>query len=75
VRSSLDVHENNLKLKFEDQNEFVGLYRQFNNGNPQLSNVPGAFTIPVCRNPDSESFSSLWDDTARNYPCICGEFS
>jgi hypothetical protein len=28
--------------------------------------VPGAFRIPVCRNPGGESLSSVWEDKSRN---------
>ncbi|KAH7073297.1 hypothetical protein FB567DRAFT_428776, partial [Paraphoma chrysanthemicola] len=40
-----------------------------------LGLVPGAFTIPICRNPGGEAISSVHKDKARNYPCMCGEFS
>jgi hypothetical protein len=39
-----------------------------------LGLVPGAFAVPVCRNPGGEAISSVNDDKSRNYPCMCGEF-
>jgi hypothetical protein len=36
--------------------------------------LPGVFNIAVCRNPGGEAISSVWHDTARNYPCMCGPF-
>jgi hypothetical protein len=42
-------------------------------GTESRGKVPGAFTIPVCRNVGGESISSIWSDDSRNYPCMCGE--
>jgi hypothetical protein len=44
------------------------------NNSQNLGLVPGAFAVPVCRNPGGEAISSVNDDTGRNYPCMCGEF-
>lgn len=44
-------------------------------GENNLGKVPGAFSIPICRNPGGESISSVWQDKGRNYPCMCGEFA
>ncbi|KAF2025600.1 hypothetical protein EK21DRAFT_116613 [Setomelanomma holmii] len=40
-----------------------------------LGRVPGAYTIPICRNPAGESISSVWAKEARDYPCMCGPFT
>jgi hypothetical protein len=44
------------------------------NRSRMLGLVPGAFAVPVCRNPGGEAISSVNDDKSRNYPCMCGEF-
>ena len=40
-----------------------------------LGSVPGAFSIPIFRNPGGEAISSVGEDKSRNYPCMAGEFS
>ena len=72
VRSSYFVHKHNLQATI-DNIDFEKIGSEFNKSK-DLGKVPGAFTVPVCRNPAGESISSVWDDKGRNYPCMCGEF-
>jgi hypothetical protein len=39
-----------------------------------LGRVPGAFTVPICRNPQGESISAVYHSKKKNYPCMCGEW-
>jgi hypothetical protein len=72
VRSSMWVHQNHLQdsIKSFDFNHLVSLLRR---PDKDLDRLPGAFQVPVCRNPGGESISSV-HSKARNYPCMCGEF-
>lgn len=40
-----------------------------------IGSVPGAFSIPILRNPGGEAISSVGKDKSRNYTCMSGEFS
>jgi hypothetical protein len=39
-----------------------------------LGKVPGAFSVPICRNLGGESISIVHSRKSPNYPCMCGEF-
>lgn len=87
VRSSLFMHRNNLAEAVHkvDVNKLSEVFRNeglvFNADGEldtkvkDLSEVPGAFTVPVCRNSQGEAISSVYSDKKKNYPCMCGEFS
>jgi hypothetical protein len=72
VRSSFFVHHNQVEDAIADLNLEQLASGTKRDGN--LGKVPGAFSIPICRNPGGEAISSVWSDKARNYPCMCGEF-
>ncbi len=61
VRSSLWVHENRL------QNQLRNFGRPFESWKTKnykyAGTLPGAFTIPICRNPLGEAISSVWTST------------
>lgn len=75
VRSSLWVAENKLE-------DVVRPYRVttvpgadhmlYEKSSKNGGSLPGAFTVPICRNPTGEAISSVWSKTGRNYPCRCG---
>lgn len=75
VRSSLWMHEQKIKpkyLAFDVGVSPAAIAEQF----PGLENagaVPGAFAVPVCRNPRGEAISSVWFEDDKHYPCRCGE--
>ncbi|KAF2437967.1 hypothetical protein P171DRAFT_505745 [Karstenula rhodostoma CBS 690.94] len=75
VRSSLWVAENKLEevLRPYDVTTVPGgdqlLYA---NSTENAGSLPGAFTVPICRNPGGEAISSVWSKEGRNYPCRCG---
>jgi hypothetical protein len=76
VRSSLFVHRNNLGDAVYDLDVpkiRVAFKKEVSEGLKDFGKVPGAFTIPVCRNVGGESISSVWSDKSRNYPCMCGD--
>jgi hypothetical protein len=76
VRSSLWIHENNIEHKVNadffhylaNQDDKLKMYYL-----KHLGKVPGAFTLPVCRNAGGEAISSVWSTKGRNFPCICSE--
>jgi hypothetical protein len=78
VRSSLWVAENKLEKVIRPYNVTTvpGGGLQFSEKASQSSkhagSLPGAFTIPVCRNPAGEAISSVWSDDSKNFPCRCG---
>ncbi|KAF2877022.1 hypothetical protein BDV95DRAFT_601439 [Massariosphaeria phaeospora] len=73
VRSSLWVHENHLEdaIRNMDATRIADMHRH---ASTNLGQVPGAFTIAVCRNPGGESITTTNQNDARNYPCMCGQF-
>ncbi|KAF2641451.1 hypothetical protein P280DRAFT_507003 [Massarina eburnea CBS 473.64] len=74
VRSSLFIHENNLQGSIRPNiSDIQRLIQSAKDAKTNLGSVPGAFTIPICRNPRGEAISSVWEEKGRNYPCKCGE--
>jgi hypothetical protein len=74
VRSSLWIDANNFEDKVNaEKPDLLLLMRSMVDANKDLGKVPGAFSLPICRNPDGEAISSVWDKKGRNYPCKCGE--
>jgi hypothetical protein len=79
VRSSLFVHRHNLHEALETVN-LDALTEAFNQEiyneklKENLGSVPGAFSIPICRNPQGEAISRTGTKDGKNYPCMCGEF-
>jgi hypothetical protein len=76
VRSSIFVHENGLHDKINNLDRVV-LAKALGLGQGQGSNhgkFPGSFRLPISRNPGGEAISSVWEEHARNYPCMSGEF-
>jgi hypothetical protein len=78
VRSSLFGHRKKLNSYHNPSTRLlmggVFNYTEFNEPS-EVGKVPGAFGISVCRNPAGEAISSVWSKKARNYPCMCGEFT
>lgn len=79
VRSSLFVYRNKLEDAitnidtWEIESVFNRENRKAGKGEP-LGQIPGAFSIPICRNPGGEAISSVHTKASRNYPCMCGNF-
>jgi hypothetical protein len=80
VRSSLYVHRHKLADDFDNSNitTIGGAFHyadlSFDTGGSGWSKVQGAWSIPICRNPNGEAITSVHRRTSRNYPCMCGEF-
>jgi hypothetical protein len=72
VRSSLVAHS--LPDEIQNSPNLLELIKHWDHGDPTMGEVPGAFSVPVCRNPGGEAISSVWGKRSRNYPCMCGEF-
>ncbi|KAL5394958.1 hypothetical protein PMIN06_003262 [Paraphaeosphaeria minitans] len=74
VRSSLWIDANNFEDKVNAEKlDLMLLMRSMLDANKYLGEVPGAFSVPICRNPGGEAISSVWEKKGRNYPCKCGE--
>ncbi|KAL1610592.1 hypothetical protein SLS60_002262 [Paraconiothyrium brasiliense] len=74
VRSSLWIDENGFEdaITAEKPN-ITRLMESMIDANKTLGKFPGAFAVPICRNPRGEAISSVWTKSGRNYPCKCGE--
>ncbi|KAF1976872.1 hypothetical protein BU23DRAFT_551306 [Bimuria novae-zelandiae CBS 107.79] len=69
------MHENNPKdtLRPEEPSTFLKFLKSMQSADGNLGQVPGAFKLPICRNPGGEAISSVWSNKGRNFPCKCGE--
>jgi hypothetical protein len=76
VRSSIFVHENGLYEALEngDYQTYQSALGLAMNAGKNFTNLMGAFTLPMARNPGGEAISSVWSKHGRNYPCMVGEF-
>ncbi|KAF2438143.1 hypothetical protein P171DRAFT_526394 [Karstenula rhodostoma CBS 690.94] len=74
VRSSLWIDANNFEDTVKaEKPDLMLLMRSMVDANKDLVKVPGAFPLPICRNPGGEAISSVWEKAGCNYLCKCGE--
>jgi hypothetical protein len=82
LRSSLFVHRHQLADDYDNSNITTTggafHYADLTFGDDAelgWTGVQGAWSVPICRNPNGEAITSVHRRTSRNYPCMCGEFS